>query len=103
MKCSRSEFFTGIESWRDSSCAVCLHTGEISRGFVVTFRAASQRSALEFSAHPLLPLTVDLSNADEFEFVVPEREVKGNVLYEFADEIALACAQSPIDPENVDF
>ena len=57
----------------------------------MTFRAASQRGVLEFSPHPLLPLTVDLSNADEFEFVVPEREVKGNVLYEFADEVALAC------------
>lgn len=49
---------------------------------------------LEFSAHPLLqPLTVDLSKADEFEFVLPEREVKGSdseLVKQVADEVALA-------------
>ena len=94
MRCSKSEFFAAIEGWRDSSCAVHVHTDEISGAFVVTFRAASERSVLEFSAHPLLqPLTVDLSNADEFEFVLPEREVKGpdsELVKQVADEIALA-------------
>ena len=49
---------------------------------------------LEFSAHPLLqPLTVDLSNANEFEFVLPEREIKGadsELVKQVADEVALA-------------
>src|SRR2546430_1282778 len=64
MKCSRSEFFTAIQGWRDCSCAVHLHTNEISGAFVVTFCWASEQGVLEFSAHPLLqPLTVDLSNA----------------------------------------
>jgi len=49
---------------------------------------------LEFSAHPLLqPLTVDLSNADEFEFVLPDREMEGTdseLVKRVADEIALA-------------
>ena len=94
MRCSKSEFFAAIEGWRDSSCAVHVHTDEISGAFVVTFRAASERSVLEFSAHPLLqPLTVDLSNADEFEFVHPEREVKGpdsELVKQVADENALA-------------
>jgi hypothetical protein len=77
MKCSRSEFFTAIESWRDSSCAVHLHTDEVSGAFVVMFRSASKKGVLEFSAHPQLqPLTVDLSKANEFEFVLPEHEVK---------------------------
>lgn len=41
MQCSRSEFFTAIEGWRDSPCAVHLHTDEISGAFVVTFRSGS--------------------------------------------------------------
>jgi hypothetical protein len=94
MQCSRREFFTAINAWRDSSCAVHLHTDEVSGAFVVTFRAASKRGVLEFSAHPLLqPLTVDLSKADEFEFVLPEREAKGTdyeLVKQVADEIALA-------------
>ena len=94
MKCSRSEFFTAIESWRDSSCAVHLHTDEVSGAFVVMFRSASKKGVLEFSAHPSLqPLTVDLSNANEFEFVLPEHEVKGadsELVKQVADEIALA-------------
>ena len=49
---------------------------------------------LEFSAHPLLqPLKVDLSNADEFEFVLPEREMEGTdseLVKRVADEIVLA-------------
>jgi hypothetical protein len=94
MQCSRSEFFTAIDAWRDSSCAVHLHTDEVSGAFVVTFRSASKGWVLEFSAHPLLqPLTVDLSKAEEFEFVLPEREVKGTdsgLMKEVADEIALA-------------
>jgi hypothetical protein len=94
MKCSRTEFFTAIESWRDSSCAVHLHTDEVSGAFVVTFRSASKQGTLEFSAHPLLqPFTVDLSNANEFEFVLPEREVESadsELVKQIADEIALA-------------
>jgi DNA-directed RNA polymerase sigma subunit (sigma70/sigma32) len=94
MKCSRSEFLTAIESWRDSSCAVHLHTDEVSGAFVVTFRSASKKGVLEFSAHPLLqPLTVDLSDANEFEFVLPEHEIKGadsELVKQVADEIALA-------------
>jgi hypothetical protein len=94
MQCSRSEFFTAVQSWHGSSCAVHLHTDEISGAFVVTFRSASGRGVLEFSAHPLLqPLTVDLSNANEFEFVLPEREIEGadsELVKRVADEIALA-------------
>jgi len=94
MQCSRSEFLTAIKGWHDSSCAVHLHTDEVSGAFVVTFRSVSSKGVLEFSAHPLLqPLTVDLSNADEFEFVLPEREVKGadsELVKQIADEIALA-------------
>ena len=94
MQCSKSEFVAAIEGWRDSSCTVHVHTDEIRGAFVVTFRAASQKGVLEFSAHPLLqPLTVDLSNADEFEFVLPEREMKGadsELVKQVADEIALA-------------
>ncbi len=94
MKCSRSEFFTAIENWRDSSCAVHLHTDEVSGAFVVMFRSASKKGVLAFSAHPLLqPLTVDLSNANEFEFVLPQHEVKGadsEFVKQVADEIALA-------------
>lgn len=94
MQCSRNEFLTAIEGWRDSSCAVHLHTDEVSGAFVVTFRSASTRGVLEFSAHPLLqPLTVDLSNAEEFEFVLPEHEIKGSdseLVKQVADEIALA-------------
>jgi hypothetical protein len=94
MQCSRSEFLTAIDGWHDSSCAVHLHTDEVSGAFVVTFRSASKKGVLEFSAHPLLqPLTVDLSSADEFEFVLPEREVKGadsELVKQIADEIALA-------------
>jgi hypothetical protein len=62
--------------------------------FVVTFRSASKRGVLEFSAHPLLqPLTVDLAKAHEFEFVLPEREVEdtdSELVKQVADEIALA-------------
>lgn len=94
MKCSGSEFLAAIEGWRDSSCVVHVHTGEISGAFVVTFRSVSEQGLLEFSAHPLLqPLTVDLSNANEFEFVLPEREIKGaesQLVKEVADQIALA-------------
>jgi hypothetical protein len=94
MKCSRSEFLTAIEGWHDSSCAVHLHTDEIRGAFVVTFCSASEQGVLEFSAHPLLqPLTVDLSNANEFDFVLPEREIKGadsELVKQVADEIALA-------------
>ncbi len=94
MKCSKNEFFTAIDGWRDSSCAVHLHTDEISGAFVVTFRSASKRGVLEFSAHPhLQPLTVDLSKANEFEFVLPEHETKGadcELVKQVADEIALA-------------
>src|SRR5208282_5691934 len=94
MQCSRSEFFAAIQGWHDSTCAVHLHTDEISGAFMVTFCSASKRGVLEFSAHPLLqPLTVDLSNASEFEFVLPEREIKGadsELVKRVADEIALA-------------
>ncbi len=94
MQCSRNEFFAAIEGWRESSCAVHIHTDEIGGAFVVTFRGASARDVLEFSAHPLLqPLTVDLSNADEFEFVLPEREIRGTdseLVKQVADEIVLA-------------
>jgi len=94
MQCSKTEFITAVARWRDSSCAVHVHTDEISGAFVVTFRAASTKAVLEFSAHPLLqPLIVDLSNADEFEFVLPEREVRGTdseLVKQVADEIALA-------------
>jgi hypothetical protein len=94
MQCSRKEFLTAIEGWSGSSCAVHLHTDEVSGAFMVTFRSASTRGVLEFSAHPLLqPLTVDLSNADEFEFVLPEHEIKGSdseLVKQVADEIALA-------------
>ncbi len=94
MKCSKGEFFTAIQGWHDSPCAVHLHTDEISGAFMVTFRSASKRCVLEFSAHPLLqPLTVDLSKANEFEFLLPEREIEGadsELVKRVADEIALA-------------
>jgi hypothetical protein len=94
MRCSRSDFLTAIKGWRDSTCAVHLHTDEISGAFVVTFRTASNDGVLEFSAHPLLqPLRVDLSNANEFEFVLPEHEIEGTdsaLVKQVADEIALA-------------
>jgi hypothetical protein len=94
MQCSRSEFLTAIETWRGSPCAVHLHTDEISGAVVVTFHSASANGVLEFSAHPLLqPLTVDLSNANEFEFGVPEREAEGadsELVKQVADEIVLA-------------
>ena len=100
MQCSKSEFFAAIESWRESSCAVHLHTDEISGAFVVTFCAASASGLLEFSAHPLLqPLTVDLSRADQFEFVLPDREVNGKdseLVKQVADEIALARVASKL-------
>jgi hypothetical protein len=94
MQCSRSEFLTAINGWRDSPCAVHLHTDEISGALVVTFHSASTNGVLEFSAHPLLqPLTVDLSNANEFEFVLTEHEIEGadsELVKQIADEIALA-------------
>ncbi len=94
MRCSKSEFLTTISGWRDSTCAVHVHTDEINGAFVVTFSSASGDGVLEFSAHPLLqPLSVDLSNANEFEFVLPEREVEGadsELVKQVADEIALA-------------
>lgn len=94
MQCSKSEFVAAIEGWRNSSCMVHIHTDEIRGAFVVTFRAASQKGVLEFSAHPLLqPLAVDLSNADEFEFILPECEIKGTdseLVKQVADEIVLA-------------
>jgi hypothetical protein len=94
MQCSRSEFVTAIAGWRDAVCAVHLHTDEISGAFIVTFLSASDDGVLAFSAHPLLqPLTVDLSSANEFEFVLPEREVEGTeseLVKQVADEIALA-------------
>jgi hypothetical protein len=43
MQCSSSEFFRAIDAWRDSSCAVHLHTDEVSGAFVVTFCSASKR------------------------------------------------------------
>ena len=83
-----------IETWRDCPCIVHLHTDEIGGAVVVTFHSASAEGVLKFSAHPLLqPLTVDLSDADEFEFGVPEREVNGadsELIKQVADEIALA-------------
>ena len=94
MQCSRSEFLTAITGWRNSPCAVHLHTDEISGAFVVLFRSASMEGVLEFSAHPLLqPLTIDLSHANEFEFVLPECEVEdadSELVKQVADEIALA-------------
>lgn len=92
MQCSRSEFFAAIAGWRGCSCVVHLHTDEICAAFVVTFHSLSRRGVLEFSAHPMLqPLTVDLSNADELEIVVVEREVEESELVgRLADEIALA-------------
>jgi hypothetical protein len=94
MHCSRSEFYAAIENWSGSSCAVHLHTDEISGAFIVTFHSASKPGVLEFSAHPLLqPLTVDLSSANEFEVVLPEREIEGpdsELVKRVADEIALA-------------
>jgi len=94
MQCSRSEFLAAIEGWRDSTCAVHLNTDEISGALVVTFRSVSTEGVLEFSAHPLLqPLRVDLSNSNEFEFVLPEREIEGadsELVKQVADEIALA-------------
>ena len=94
MQCSRSEFLAAIEAWCDCLCAVHLHTDEISGAIVMTFHSASPNGVLEFSAHPLLqPLTVDLSNANEFEFVLPEREIAGpesELVKQVADEIVLA-------------
>jgi len=92
MQCSRGEFFAAIAGWRGCSCVVHLHTDEINCAFVVTFRSASGRGVLEFVMHPLLELlTVDLSNADEFELVVVAREVEESELVgSVADEIALA-------------
>ena len=92
MRYSRSEFFAAIAGWRGCSCVVHLHTDEISGAFVAAFLSASGRGVLEFVAHPMLEtLTVDLSNADEFELVVVEREVEESELVgRVADEIALA-------------
>jgi hypothetical protein len=61
MQCSRSEFFSAIEGWHDSSCAVHLHTDEVSGAFVVTFRSASKKGVLEFSAHAMLRVFLEAS------------------------------------------
>ena len=94
MQCSKSEFVAAIQGWRDFLCAVHLHSDEVSGACVLTFHSASSDGVLEFSAHPLLqPLTVDLSNANEFEFVLPDREIEGpesELVKQVADEIALA-------------
>jgi hypothetical protein len=94
MQCSRSEFLTAIEGWLESRCTVHLHTDEINGAIVGTFCSVSRQCVLEFSAHPLLqPLTVDLSNATEFEFVVPERETESpdsELVKQIADAMALA-------------
>jgi len=92
MQCSRNEFFTTIETWRGH--AIHLHTDEINGAIIAAFQAASSNSALEFVSHPLLePLTVDLSKAAEFEFVIPERETEGAdtaLVKQVADEMVLA-------------
>jgi len=94
MKCSRDEFLTAVETWRDRPCAIHLHTTEINGALVATFQSASTAGVLEFSSHPLLePLRVDLSLADEFEFGIPEREtsdVDFELVREVADEMILA-------------
>lgn len=94
MQYTKSEFFAIIESWRNSSCEVHVLTDEISGAFNVMFRTASEKGVLEFSENPLLRgFTVDLSKANEFELVFPEREAKNRdseTVKRVADEIALA-------------
>lgn len=94
MRCSRDEFIAAIQGWRGSVCAVHLHTDEISGAFIVSFHSASGEGMVEFSAHPLIqPLTIDLSRADEFEFVLPEdelRDAEPELVNAVADEIGLA-------------
>jgi hypothetical protein len=94
MRCSKSEFLTAIQGWHESPCTVHLHTNEISGALIATLNSASPDGVLQFSAHPVLePLTIDLCNADEFEFVLPDREVGGadsELVSRVADQIALA-------------
>ena len=94
MRCSKSEFLAAIQGWHDSPCTVHLHTDEISGALVATLNSASSDGVLQFSAHPMLePLTIDLSNADEFEFVLPDREVgdaDSELASQVADQIGLA-------------
>ena len=94
MHCSKNEFLAAIQGWKSSPCTVHLHTDEISGALVATLHAASSDGVLQFSAHPMLePLTVNLSNADEFEFVLPDREADSTdseLASRVADQIGLA-------------
>jgi hypothetical protein len=85
---------TALETWRGTTCAVHLHTDEINGALLATFNSVSADCVLEFSAHRFLhPLTIDLSNADEFEFSVPEQEIQGpeaQLVKDVADEMLLA-------------
>ena len=93
MHCSKSEFLAAIQGWLQSSCTVHLHTNEVSGALVATLNSASTEGILQFSAHPVLePLTVNLSSAEEFEFVLPDRElgVNSELASQVADQIALA-------------
>lgn len=94
MQCSKGEFLSAIQSWRDSQCAVDLHTDEVNGTFIAQFQSASSEGLLSFSAHPLFQsLTIDLSHADEFELALAECEVSTNdseLVRQVADEIGFA-------------
>jgi hypothetical protein len=100
MQCSRTEFFTAADAWRGKTCAVHLHTQEINGAIVTVLQSVSPEGTLEFSCHPLLQeLRIDLSNADEFEFGVPEREIDGldsDLVKNVADEMLFARAPDRI-------
>lgn len=94
MQCSKDEFVAVLATWRDKTCAVHLHTDEVNGTFLAVFRASSADALLEFSSHPLLePMTINLANASEFEFGVPEQEApaaESQLVKDVADEMMLA-------------
>ena len=93
MKCTRSEFLSVISPWQESICAIHLHSPEINGVIVVALKSVSAES-IQFSSHRLVePLTIDLSQADEFEFVIPEREADPNhadLVRRVSDEMVFA-------------
>ena len=93
MKCSRSEFLNVISTWRESVCAVHLHSPEINGAILVALISVSDE-CVEFSSHRLVErLTIDLSQADEFEFVIPEREAdadQADLVGRVSDEMVFA-------------
>ena len=93
MQCSRSEFLSVISTWCESICAIHLHSPEINGVIVVALTSVSDER-VQFSAHRLVePLTIDFSQADEFEFVIPEREAdadQADLVGRISDEMVFA-------------